>query len=36
MLNVADADAYADLRNFLLARGRYVLEVCNMDQFGGS
>ena len=35
-LHVADADAYADLHNFLLARGRYVLEVCNMDQFGGS
>jgi hypothetical protein len=35
-LHVADADAYAALHNFLLARGRYVLEVCNMDQFGGA
>ncbi|MCI5195575.1 MAG: hypothetical protein D3919_04960 [Candidatus Electrothrix sp. AW5] len=34
-LNVADADAYTVLHNFLLARGRYVLEVCNMGQFGG-
>jgi len=36
MLNVADANAYNALHNFLLQRGRYVLEVCNMDQFGGS
>jgi len=35
-LNVADADAYTDLYHFLLTRGRYVLEVCNMDQFGGT
>ncbi len=35
-LHVANAAAYAALRNFLLARGRYVLEVCNMDQFGGA
>lgn len=35
-LRVADAAAYAALRTFLLARGRYVLEVCNMDQFGGA
>ena len=35
-LHVANADAYAALHNFLLARGRYVLEVCNMEQFGGS
>ena len=34
-LNIADADAYTELYNFLVARGRYVLEVCNMDQFGG-
>ncbi len=33
-LHVADSDAYTDLYNFLLARGRYVLEVCNMGQFG--
>jgi hypothetical protein len=35
-LHVADSDAYTDLYNFLLTRGRYVLEVCNLDQFGGS
>ena len=35
-LHVANAAAYAALRNFLLAHGRYVLEVCNMDQFGGA
>lgn len=35
-LHVANAAAYAALRNFLLARGRYVLEVCNMAQFGGT
>jgi hypothetical protein len=35
-LHVANAAAYAALRNFLLARGRYVLEVCNMAQFGGA
>lgn len=34
-LNVADADAYTVLHTFLLTRGRYVLEVCNMGQFGG-
>jgi len=34
-LNVADASSYVVLRHFLLTRGRYVLEVCNMDQFGG-
>jgi len=36
ILDVADADAYQALYDFLLARGRYVLEVCNMDQFGGA
>lgn len=35
-LNVADASRYVVLRYFLLTRGRYVLEVCNMDQFGGA
>ena len=35
-LHVADADAYQVLHDFLLERGRYVLEVCTMDQFGGA
>lgn len=35
-LNVADASRYVVLRYFLLTRGRYVLEVCNMAQFGGA
>ena len=35
-LNVADASRYVVLRHFLLVRGRYVVEVCNMDQFGGA
>ena len=35
ILAVADADAYQALYDFLLARGRYVLEVCNMGQLGG-
>lgn len=35
-LNVADAARYAVLRHFLLTRGRYVLEVCNLGQFGGT
>jgi len=34
-LTIADQDAYDDLYNFLLTRGRYVLEVCNMGQFSG-
>ncbi|MCI5158102.1 MAG: DUF4469 domain-containing protein, partial [Candidatus Electrothrix sp. AUS1_2] len=34
-LNVADASRYVVLRHFLLVRGRYVVEVCNMGQFGG-
>ncbi|MCI5143724.1 MAG: hypothetical protein D3909_18765 [Candidatus Electrothrix sp. ATG1] len=34
--DVADADAYQALYDFLLERGRHVLEVCTMDQFGGS
>jgi len=36
ILAVADANAYQALYDFLLARGRYVLEVCTMDQFGGA
>ena len=35
-LNVADASRYVVLRHFLLVRGRYVVEVCNMAQFGGA
>ena len=35
-LRVADAAAYAALRTFLLARGRYVLEVCTMEQIVGA
>jgi len=35
-LHIADHAAYDTLYNFLLDRGRYVLEVCNMAQFGGS
>jgi hypothetical protein len=36
ILTLADANAYQALYDFLLARGRYVLEVCTMDQFGGA
>ncbi|MCI5121315.1 MAG: hypothetical protein D3908_09040, partial [Candidatus Electrothrix sp. AUS4] len=35
-LNVAGASRYAVLRHFILVRGRYAVEVCNMDQFGGA
>ncbi|XCN74322.1 MAG: DUF4469 domain-containing protein [Candidatus Electrothrix aestuarii] len=36
ILTVADTNAYQALYDFLLTRGRYVLEVCTMDQFGGA